>query len=244
MQVALLGGSFNPPHVGHLLAAAYVRAAFAFDEVWLLPAYRHPFGKPLAPYEHRVAMCRLLCADTSGWLKVSLAEAERDGEGWTIEVLEHLTTHHPDVSFRWIVEDELVTQPSSQTRLILYRIAQEALTNTRKHAQAQLVRVRLRESDDGVAMEVVDDGVGFEPQDAAAPGHLGLATMRERAEMAGGRCELHSLPGQGTSLDVWMPLLEDGPAGSSDRQEDPTAFALFEVDVVDGPMGARSPISR
>lgn len=149
-----------------------------------------------------------------------------------------------EVTFRWSVEDELVRQPSPQTRLILYRIAQEALTNTRKHAQAELVRVRLSESDGGVAMEVADDGVGFEPQDGAAPGHMGLATMRERAEMAGGRCELHSLPGQGTTLDVWMPLLEDRLAGSSDQEEDPTAFALFELDAVDGPTGAGSLTSR
>ncbi|HET9672526.1 MAG TPA: GAF domain-containing sensor histidine kinase, partial [Actinomycetota bacterium] len=118
-----------------------------------------------------------------------------------------------EVDFDWSVEDELPTQPSAQTRLILYRIAQEALTNTRKHADAEHVRVRLTESESGVAMEIADDGVGFEPLAAlvAAPGHLGLAAMRERAEMAGGRCELHSLPGQGTTLDVWMPLTQDRP---------------------------------
>ena len=152
--------------------------------------------------------------------------------------------NNAEVAFRWTVEDELVTQPSPQTRLILYRIAQEALTNARKHARAELVRVRLSESDGGVAMEVVDDGVGFEPQDGVAPGHMGLATMRERAEMAGGTCELHSLPGQGTTLDVWMPLHEDGLAGSSDDDDHPTAFALFEVDAVDGPAGAGSLASR
>jgi signal transduction histidine kinase len=118
-----------------------------------------------------------------------------------------------EVDFDWTVEDELPTQPSPQTRLILYRIAQEALTNIRKHAEAEHVRVRLTESEGGVALEIADDGVGFEPLAAlvAAPGHLGLAAMRERAEMAGGRCELHSLPGQGTTLDVWMPLTQDRP---------------------------------
>ena len=56
-------------------------------------------------------------------------------------------------------------------------------------------------------MEIEDDGVGFEPQQAvvAAPGHLGLAAIRERAEMAGGWCSLQSLPGAGTCLQLWLP---------------------------------------
>jgi nitrate/nitrite-specific signal transduction histidine kinase len=67
--------------------------------------------------------------------------------------------------------------------------------------------VRLEERDGGVWMEIEDDGVGFRPQEAvvAAPGHLGLAAMRERAEMAGGWCTLRSLPGAGTNLQVWLP---------------------------------------
>jgi signal transduction histidine kinase len=133
-------------------------------------------------------------------------------------------------TFRWVVEDDLVGQPSPQTRLILYRIAQEALTNARKHASAEHVRVRVSESDGGVALEIVDDGVGFQPHEGvvAAPGHMGLAAMRERAEMAGGRCELHSLPGQGTSLDVWMPASLDRtePVGLDDR--DLASFASLD----------------
>jgi signal transduction histidine kinase len=110
-------------------------------------------------------------------------------------------------TFRWSVEDGLERQPSGRSRLILYRTAQEALTNTRKHANAANVRVKLRERDGGLWMRIEDDGVGFEPQEAvvAAPGHLGLAAIRERAEMAGGWCTLRSLPGAGTSLEVWLP---------------------------------------
>jgi signal transduction histidine kinase len=127
---------------------------------------------------------------------------------------------HSDATFRWTVEDEIEREIPAQTRVILYRIAQEALTNTRKHAQAEHVRVRLSESQGGVAMEIVDDGVGFEPMRAvvAAPGHMGLAAIRERAEMAGGRCSLHSLPGQGTTLDVWLPLSESPDAPTEDPQ--------------------------
>jgi signal transduction histidine kinase len=131
-----------------------------------------------------------------------------------------------EVPFRWTIEDELTTQPSSQTRLILYRIAQEALANARKHSEADFVRIRFGERDGGVSMEIADDGVGFRPQDAAvaAPGHMGLAAMRERAEMSGGSCALHSLPGQGVTLDVWMPSGDE-----EDRSEDERSIGPAEA---------------
>jgi signal transduction histidine kinase len=110
--------------------------------------------------------------------------------------------------FDWTVDDDaLDEEPAIQTALILYRIAQEAFANTRKHAQAAHVRVTLQPRDGGTSMQIIDDGVGFLPQEAlvAAPGHLGLAAIRGRAEMAGGTCSLWSLPGQGTTLEVWLP---------------------------------------
>ncbi|MCI0570479.1 MAG: nicotinate-nicotinamide nucleotide adenylyltransferase, partial [Myxococcaceae bacterium] len=85
MEVAILGGSFNPPHVGHLLAAHFVRATQAVDEVWLMPSFRHPFGKALAPFEHRLAMCEALCRDTSGWMRAVDVERHVPGEGRTVD---------------------------------------------------------------------------------------------------------------------------------------------------------------
>lgn len=115
---------------------------------------------------------------------------------------------HSNSPFGWSVDDDdLDEEPPVRSSLILYRIAQEAFANARKHANASQVRVTLERQDGGTSMQIVDDGVGFKPQDAvvAAPGHLGLAAIRERAEMAGGSCKLWSLPGQGTTLDVWIP---------------------------------------
>jgi signal transduction histidine kinase len=128
-----------------------------------------------------------------------------DEEGLAPAIRSFLENAEPP--FRWRVDDHTTTQPSTQTRLILYRIAQEALTNARKHSGAERVEVLLTDHEDGIDMEISDDGVGFLPQDAivAAPGHMGLAAMRERAEMAGGRCELRSLPDAGTTLTVWLP---------------------------------------
>ena len=75
MRVAIFGGSFNPVHVAHQLVALYVRETQPVDELWFVPTYEHPFGKPLAPYEDRVAMCELAAADIAG-AKVSRAEEE------------------------------------------------------------------------------------------------------------------------------------------------------------------------
>jgi signal transduction histidine kinase len=122
-------------------------------------------------------------------------------------------------SFDWIVDDDaLDEEPAVQTSLILYRIAQEAFANTRKHAQAEHVRVTLQPRDGGTSMQIVDDGVGFMPQEAlvAAPGHLGLAAIRERAEMAGGWSKLWSLPGEGTTLEVWLPREDAHPSSFED----------------------------
>jgi len=99
-----------------------------------------------------------------------------------------------------------------ESRVILYRIAQEALTNVKKHAHASHVAVHLREADGGILMRISDDGRGFAPEDVARdrPGHLGLGSMRERAEMAGGRCTMYSLPGAGATLEVWLPATRAG----------------------------------
>jgi len=109
MQVALLGGAFDPPHVGHLLAALYVHACLGDDEVWLVPTWSHPFGKQTVAYEHRVAMCEAMARDVGPWLRVSRAESEvSDSEGRTIDLLEHLLPRHPAVKFRLVIGSDIV----------------------------------------------------------------------------------------------------------------------------------------
>jgi nicotinate-nucleotide adenylyltransferase len=108
VEVALLGGSFNPPHVGHLLAAHYVRATQPFDEVWLVPSYRHPFGKLLLPFEHRIRMCQLMAEDTAGWMKVSDVERDVPGEGRTVDTLEHLKLLHPKYAFTLVIGSDIL----------------------------------------------------------------------------------------------------------------------------------------
>ena len=101
------------------------------------------------------------------------------------------------------LESRLIDEPPEDVRLVVYRIAQEAITNTRKHAEASSVEVTLSSRDGGVAVTVRDDGKGIQ----SPPGtrNFGLAGMRERAEAAGGRLRIDSAPGEGTSVDFWIP---------------------------------------
>ncbi len=103
--VAILGGSFNPPHVAHLMVAWWTLATQDVREVWLLPSFRHPFGKDLAPFDDRVRMCELAARATRG---VAVCGAEREladdpHVGKTARTLEHLVAKHPDHDFALVV---------------------------------------------------------------------------------------------------------------------------------------------
>jgi signal transduction histidine kinase len=92
----------------------------------------------------------------------------------------------------------------------LYRIAQEALHNVVKHARASRVSLFLDANERQVTLEIQDDGVGFDAQ-GSFPGHLGLRSMRERAERLGGEFELESAPGEGTRIGVFIPIDPEKP---------------------------------
>jgi signal transduction histidine kinase len=101
------------------------------------------------------------------------------------------------------LDNRIDDEPPGDVRLNLYRIAQEAITNVRKHADARRVRVSLCSRDDGVLVTVRDDGQGMR-QDPDARS-FGLAAMRERAESAGGRWRIESGRAGGTTVEFWLP---------------------------------------
>jgi signal transduction histidine kinase len=108
--------------------------------------------------------------------------------------------HGLDVVMEFAAEPE-TTLAVKET---LYRIAQEALHNTVKHARASRVVLRLYEDAGDLVLEVEDDGVGFDP-DGRFPGHLGLRSMRERAARHGAALDLTSAPGRGARTRVRVP---------------------------------------
>ncbi len=86
------------------------------------------------------------------------------------------------------------------------RMVSEGLANTARHARARRAWVRLRYEGDELVVEVGDDGRGFSPQEAVVrPGHYGLVGLRERARLAGGRLEITSEPGKGSTLHLRLP---------------------------------------
>jgi nicotinate-nucleotide adenylyltransferase len=103
-----MGGSFNPPHVGHLLAAYYVKATQPVDRVWWMPSHRHPFGKTLESFEHRVKMCEAMSKDASGWLEVTEIEREVPGDGRTVDTLDALVTRFPGHKFTLVIGSDIL----------------------------------------------------------------------------------------------------------------------------------------
>jgi len=99
---------------------------------------------------------------------------------------------------------------SGAGKTALYRVAQEALTNVARHAQAALVKVGIREVDDRVRMEIADDGQSFAVEKvlgARNPKRLGLVGMKERVEMLGGSLTIDSVQGRGTTVRAEIPFV-------------------------------------
>ncbi len=92
--------------------------------------------------------------------------------------------------------------------LAAYRITQEALTNVERHAQTDSAHVSLRFEEGLLAIEIADDGIGFDFEDKRDQGHFGLVGMRERAELAGGTFRVKSAPGKGARVIVEIPIPE------------------------------------
>jgi two-component system NarL family sensor kinase len=130
-------------------------------------------------------------------------------EGRTLaEALRALAGHPPGAGPRVSVEVRGGARPlPARLEAGLYRIAQEALANVRRHARARHATVCLRFLPDQVQLTIADDGRGFDPA-AAPPGRFGLVGLNERAKLLGGSLRVRSGPGAGTRLDVTVPLEE------------------------------------
>jgi nicotinate-nucleotide adenylyltransferase len=107
--VAVFGGSFNPPHVAHVLACALVRSVEEIDRVLVVPAYKHPFAKALAPFDDRAAMCELAMAWMPG-VEVSRIEETLGGESRTLRTLESLAAANPDWRMRLVIGGDILAE--------------------------------------------------------------------------------------------------------------------------------------
>ena len=126
--LGILGGSFNPPHLGHLALAGHARDLLALQSVLLVPANVSPF-KPSAPdpgAEHRLRMCELLVRDCEGVCACAI-ELRRGGVSFTVDTLTALAAEHPEAELTLILgADAAITLPSwrePQTLVGLARVA-------------------------------------------------------------------------------------------------------------------------
>ncbi|HWF75237.1 MAG TPA: GAF domain-containing sensor histidine kinase [Solirubrobacteraceae bacterium] len=131
-------------------------------------------------------------------LELRPPDLERDGLAGALRKEVDMLRQLHDVEIEIDVEEGL--QAGARDAEVL-RIAQEALHNALRHAAPERVRVRLSGAGERLLVEVIDDGAGFEPGDAELRSkHLGLTSMEERAKAIGGRLELRSAPGAGTTV--------------------------------------------
>ena len=109
MTIAIFGGSFNPPHIAHLLAVTVVLSRFEIDRLLVVPTYQHPFAKSLVPYDDRVKMCEL----TMGWIpkvEISRVEETLGGESRTLRTIEHLRAAHPNEALRLVMGADIIVE--------------------------------------------------------------------------------------------------------------------------------------
>ncbi len=107
MRVAVYGGSFDPPHIGHAMVAAWARWSGLCDEVWLVPVGDHPFGKVSSTFAARCAWADAMASDVGDFVRVSRVEGERPGPHYTIDTLRTLVARHPGVRFRLLMGADL-----------------------------------------------------------------------------------------------------------------------------------------
>ncbi len=105
MKIGILGGAFDPPHLGHLIVAEQIRDYMQLDEIWLMPVASHPFSKELSATSHRLAMTQLI--ETSH-IKTSDFEHKKNPSSITIETMRLLAKEYPKDTFYWCMGSDLL----------------------------------------------------------------------------------------------------------------------------------------
>ncbi len=130
-------------------------------------------------------------------------------ESGVLAAIAHLANEHalqggPQITFRSNVKFRRLAPVEENA---IYRIVQEGLANAAKHSKSNMVRITLRQRGQRVCLEIQDWGVGFDLK-TVRRNRFGLAGVRERARLLGGKCRIESKPGQGTRIVVELPLAE------------------------------------
>lgn len=107
-RIGILGGTFDPPHIGHLIIAEEVRLAMELEEVWFIPTYTppHKIASGTEAY-HRIRMTEL-AIESNPHFKINTIEIERSRKSFTIDTIKELNALHPDCAFYFIIGADMV----------------------------------------------------------------------------------------------------------------------------------------
>lgn len=109
-RVGLFGGSFNPPHIGHTVICRWLFKQGLVDELWVIPCFRHPLGKKLESFEHRLTMCRLAFLKLALPISIIDVEQKLGGVSYTLRTVEHLKGEYPHLRFLLVTGDDVQEQ--------------------------------------------------------------------------------------------------------------------------------------
>ena len=101
-RIALFGGSFDPPHLCHVLAATFALCRSEVDELRMIPTYQHAFDKALTAFDHRCEMLEAAVAHLGPKVKVDPIEAELGGTSYTIETVRAIKAQEPEAELLWV----------------------------------------------------------------------------------------------------------------------------------------------
>jgi nicotinate-nucleotide adenylyltransferase len=156
--IGILGGTFNPPHVAHLVCASEARWQLALDEVLLVPAGIPPH-KPMTEdpgIEHRLAMCRLAARGHEEWLGVSELEAQGPGPSYTVDTLRQIHASQPGDDLTFIVGGDMAwSLPAWREPDAILELASVAVAE-RAGARREEVRERLAGLRGGETVTYID----------------------------------------------------------------------------------------
>ena len=105
MNIIIFGGSFDPPHLGHMAVAQSVLETEHADELWYVPCFKHPFDKNLTASEHRVAMLRLIATTR---IRINTFEVDRGSVSYTVDTLRHFQHEFTEHTFSFVIGSDQV----------------------------------------------------------------------------------------------------------------------------------------
>jgi nicotinate-nucleotide adenylyltransferase len=110
MKIGIFGGTFDPPHLSHTLACYYVLETSDIEKIYVIPCYRHPFGKTMEPFKHRLEMCKLAMARLYPGIEVLDIEGKRGGVSYTIDTIKDIQKQCPDDELFLIVGSDILKE--------------------------------------------------------------------------------------------------------------------------------------